>query len=210
MLKFLIMGNVRRGGVYPLCVGAERVLQAQTIAQMALSLKTQMVAHGCTAAGNDQVRFEVALRTLAPDLEIIAPVRDRAFKRPEQLKYLEDHAPADSALRRGLLGESRAVGRHHRRQGDAHLGRQHSGGRLGAVEGCVLRSRAPPERHTMGFDAGVPAESGRRRTVRRSPSSRSWKLWPAPSASAAAFTWATPSSAPRDGSPSKRRPPMCC
>jgi argininosuccinate synthase len=91
VLKFLIMGNVRRGGVYPLCVGAERVLQAQTIAQMALTLETKMVAHGCTAAGNDQVRFEVALRTLAPDLEIIAPVRDRAFKRPEQLKYLEDH-----------------------------------------------------------------------------------------------------------------------
>ena len=91
VLKFLIMGNVRRGGAYPLCVGAERVLQAQTIAHMALSLKTKMVAHGCTAAGNDQVRFEVALRTLAPDLEIIAPVRDRAFKRPEQLRYLQEH-----------------------------------------------------------------------------------------------------------------------
>jgi argininosuccinate synthase len=91
VLKFLIMGNVRRGNLYPLCVGAERVLQAQTIAQMALTLKTKMVAHGCTAAGNDQVRFEVALRTLAPELEIIAPVRDRAFKRPEQLKYLEQH-----------------------------------------------------------------------------------------------------------------------
>ena len=82
VLKFLILGHVRRGNVYPLCVGAERVLQAQTIAQRALSLGTKMVAHGCTAAGNDQVRFEVALRTLAPDLEIIAPVRDRSFKRP--------------------------------------------------------------------------------------------------------------------------------
>ncbi len=90
VLKFLIMGNVRRGQLYPLCVGAERVLQAQTIAQIALALGTTRVAHGCTAAGNDQVRFEVALRTLAPDLEIIAPVRDRAFKRPEQLKYLEE------------------------------------------------------------------------------------------------------------------------
>ena len=110
VLKFLIMGNVRRGGVYPLCVGAERVLQAQTIAQMALSLKTTRVAHGCTAAGNDQVRFEVALRTLAPDLEIIAPVRDRAFKRPEQLKYLEDHGlpippfGAAYSVNRGLWG----------------------------------------------------------------------------------------------------------
>ena len=91
VLKFLIMGNVRRGGLYPLCVGAERVLQAQTIAQLALAQKSTMVAHGCTAAGNDQVRFEVALRTLAPGLEIIAPVRDRAFKRSEQLRYLEEH-----------------------------------------------------------------------------------------------------------------------
>ena len=41
VLKYLLMGNVRRGGVYPLCVGAERVLQAQTIAQMALSLEYQ-------------------------------------------------------------------------------------------------------------------------------------------------------------------------
>src|SRR4029077_15568385 len=77
---------------------------------MALSLKTQRVAHGCTAAGNDQVRFEVALRTLAPDLGIIAPVRDRAFKRPEQLKYLEDHAlpippfGAAYSVNRGLWG----------------------------------------------------------------------------------------------------------
>src|SRR5438046_9463972 len=85
------MGNVRRGQLYPLCVGAERVMQAQTIARMARTLGSGTVAHGCTAAGNDQVRFEVALRTLAPDLDIIAPVRDRAFKRPEQLKYLQDH-----------------------------------------------------------------------------------------------------------------------
>jgi argininosuccinate synthase len=110
VLKFLIMGNVRRGNLYPLCVGAERVLQAQTIAQMSLKLKTQMMAHGCTAAGNDQVRFEVALRTLAPELEIIAPVRDRAFKRPEQLKYLEERnlpvPPFGAAysVNRGLWG----------------------------------------------------------------------------------------------------------
>lgn len=86
VLKYLIMGNVRRGNLYPLCVGAERVLQAQTVAQFARQLGTDVTAHGSTAAGNDQVRFEVALRTLAPELEILAPVRDRAFKRPEQLE----------------------------------------------------------------------------------------------------------------------------
>src|SRR5277367_3336219 len=91
VLRFLIMGNIRRGQLYPLCVGAERVMQAQTIALMARKLGTNSIAHGCTAAGNDQVRFEVALRTLAPDLTVIAPVRDRAFKRQEELKYLEEH-----------------------------------------------------------------------------------------------------------------------
>jgi len=155
VLKFLIMGNIRRGGLYPLCVGAERVLQAQTIAQMALTLKTTMVAHGCTAAGNDQVRFEVALRTLAPDLEIIAPVRDRAFKRPEQLKYLEEHKlpippfGATYSVNRGLWGVT--------------IGGQEtltSGGSI-PDDAWVLSKEAfsnpkAPERHTIGFKAGIP------------------------------------------------------
>ena len=155
VLKFLIMGNVRRGGVYPLCVGAERVLQAQTIAQMALSLKTQMVAHGCTAAGNDQVRFEVALRTLAPDLEIIAPVRDRAFKRPEQLKYLEDHGlpiPAFGAaysVNRGLWGVT--IGGKETLTSDGSI----------PDDAWVLSKQAfsaprTPERHVIGFKQGIP------------------------------------------------------
>src|SRR5918993_197260 len=89
VLRFLIMGNVRRGQLYPLCVGAERVMQAQTLAHIARKLGTRTIAHGCTAAGNDQVRFEVALRTLAPELEVIAPVRDKAFKRQDELEYLQ-------------------------------------------------------------------------------------------------------------------------
>ena len=155
VLKFLVMGNIRRGGLYPLCVGAERVLQAQTIAQMALTLKTTMVAHGCTAAGNDQVRFEVALRTLAPDLEIIAPVRDRAFKRPEQLKYLEDHGlpippfGAAYSVNRGLWGVT--IGGRETLTSDGSI----------PDEAWVLSKDAftaprAPERHTIGFLAGVP------------------------------------------------------
>jgi argininosuccinate synthase len=112
VLRFLIMGNVRRGQLYPLCVGAERVMQAQTIALMARKLGTGSIAHGCTAAGNDQVRFEVALRTLAPELEIIAPVRDRNFKRQEELDFLQArHLPvppfgAAYSINRGLWGVS--------------------------------------------------------------------------------------------------------
>jgi argininosuccinate synthase len=155
VLKYLIMGNVRRGNVYPLCVGAERVLQAQTIAQMALSLGTKMVAHGCTAAGNDQVRFEVALRTLAPDLEIIAPVRDRAFKRPEQLRYLQEHKlpvppfGAAYSVNRGLWGVT--------------IGGKETLTSQGSIpdDAWVLSKEAfthprPAERHSIGFEQGVP------------------------------------------------------
>src|SRR6202050_2006427 len=156
VLKFLIMGNVRRGGVYPLCFGDDRVLQAQTIAQMALRLGTRMVAHGCTAAGNDQVRFEVALRTLAPELEIIAPVRDRAFKRSEQLSYLEEHVlpvppfGAAYSVNRGLWGVT--------------IGGKETLTSAGSIpeSAWVLSKDAfsqprTPERHTLGFTAGQPS-----------------------------------------------------
>jgi argininosuccinate synthase len=150
------MGNVRRGNLYPLCVGAERVLQAQTIAQMALRLKTKMVAHGCTAAGNDQVRFEVALRTLAPDLDIIAPVRDRAFKRPEQLKYLEEHRlpipPFGGAysVNRGLWGVT--IG-----------GKETLTSQGGLPDDAWVLSKdafahpRAPQRHSIAFARGIPA-----------------------------------------------------
>ncbi len=155
VLKFLIMGNVRRGNLYPLCVGAERVLQAQTIAQMALSLRTKMVAHGCTAAGNDQVRFEVALRTLAPELEIIAPVRDRAFQRPEQLKYLQEHKlpipPFGGAysVNRGLWGVT--------------IGGKETLTSQGSIpeDAWVLSKEAfsnprAVAHHSLGFERGIP------------------------------------------------------
>jgi argininosuccinate synthase len=155
VIRFLIMGNVRRGGLYPLCVGAERVLQAQTVAQWAKKLGTDVVAHGSTAAGNDQVRFEVALRTLAPGLEILAPVRDRAFKRPEQLAYLERlQLPvppfgAAYSVNRGLWGTT--IG----------------GKETLTSDGCIPDSAwvltrdaftnpQASERHTIGFEAGVP------------------------------------------------------
>jgi argininosuccinate synthase len=155
VLRFLIMGNVRRGQLYPLCVGAERVMQAQTIARMARELGSRSVAHGCTAAGNDQVRFEVALRTLAPELEIIAPVRDRAFKRSEELGYLETrglpvppHGAAYS-VNRGLWGVT--------------IGGKETLTSEGSIpdDAWVLSKDAysaprAPERHTIEFEQGRP------------------------------------------------------
>jgi argininosuccinate synthase len=156
VLRFLVMGNVRRGQLYPLCVGAERVMQAQQIALMARRLRTQSIAHGCTAAGNDQVRFEVALRTLAPELEIIAPVRDRAFKRQEELSYLQERKlpvppfGAAYSINRGLWGVT--------------IGGTETLSSKGTIpESAWVLSKdafaAPraPERHTLSFVAGRPS-----------------------------------------------------
>jgi argininosuccinate synthase len=156
VLRFLIMGNVRRGQLYPLCVGAERVMQAQTIALMARRLGTGSIAHGCTAAGNDQVRFEVALRTLAPDLEVIAPVRDRAFKRQEELEFLRERKlpvppfGAAYSINRGLWGVT--IG------GTETLSSKGSIPESAWVlsKDAFTQPRAP-ERHTIRFENGRPA-----------------------------------------------------
>jgi argininosuccinate synthase len=156
VLRYLIMGNVRRGQLYPLCVGAERVMQAQTMALMARKLGTHSVAHGCTAAGNDQVRFEVALRTLAPELQIIAPVRDRAFKRQEELEYLQTRQlpvppyGAAYSTNRGLWGVT--IG-----------GAETLTSKDSIPESAWVLSRnaftqpALPQHHTVGFVLGQPA-----------------------------------------------------
>jgi argininosuccinate synthase len=88
VLRWLIAANVKRGGVYPLSVGAERGLQAEVLAREAQRGGYDAVAHGCTAAGNDQVRFEAALSTIAPGLKVLAPVRDLAPSRDAQRAYL--------------------------------------------------------------------------------------------------------------------------
>ena len=155
VLKFLVMGNVRRGNLYPLCVGAERVLQAQTAAQWARKLRTDAVAHGSTAAGNDQVRFEVALRTLAPEIEILAPVRDRAFKRPEQLEYLQTRKlpippfGAAYSVNRGLWGVT--IGGKETLTSDTCI----PDGAWVLTKDAFTNPQ-PAERHTIGFEAGVP------------------------------------------------------
>jgi len=110
VLKYLVMGNVRRGQLYPLCVGAERGIQAKCLATLAEELGSRTVAHGCTAAGNDQVRFEIVLKTLAPRLDVLAPVRDHAWAREDQLEYLASRGlpgPATGSaysINRGLWG----------------------------------------------------------------------------------------------------------
>lgn len=156
VLRFLIFGNVRRGGLYPLCVGAERAIQAREVARVARELGSNVIAHGSTGAGNDQVRFEVALRATDPELEILAPIRDEGRTRGEEIAYLQarglpvpPHGAAYS-VNRGLWGVT--IGGRETLTSDGPI----------PETAWVLSREAfePPqpaaERHVVTFERGVP------------------------------------------------------
>jgi argininosuccinate synthase len=155
VLKYLVFGNVRRGQLYPLCVGAERGLQAKLVAAQAASLGSDTVAHGSTAAGNDQVRFEVALRTLRPGLEVLAPVRDHDWQRAAQVAWLEERGlpvPAGGgaySINRGLWGTT--IG------GKETLdSRESIPESAWVVTAGAFDAPRAPARHRLGFERGVP------------------------------------------------------
>jgi argininosuccinate synthase len=88
VIRTLIQGNVLRGNVYPLSVSAERITQSEILVRTAKELGADAVMHGSTGAGNDQIRFDVAVRTLAPELTILAPVREQALSREQETAWL--------------------------------------------------------------------------------------------------------------------------
>ncbi|MGZ8399522.1 MAG: argininosuccinate synthase [Gemmatimonadales bacterium] len=109
-VRFLFQGNVLRGEVYPLSVAAERTQQALSLVEAARRIGASAVAHGSTGAGNDQVRFDVALRVLAPDLQIVTPIRDEGTQREQAMAFLNARGlpvPARAgsySINRGLWG----------------------------------------------------------------------------------------------------------
>jgi argininosuccinate synthase len=89
-LRHLLAGSVLRGNLYPLSVSAERVCQAQRVVAHARNLGVTALAHGSTGAGNDQVRFDVAFQALAPDLQLLAPIRELAPSRAQERAFLAE------------------------------------------------------------------------------------------------------------------------
>jgi len=157
VIRHLIAGNVLRGNAYPLCVGAERGLQATRLAELAMARGASTVAHGCTAAGNDQVRFEVALRTLSPGLEVLAPVRDNSWVREEQLAFLESKGlplPAqgsDYSINRGLWGIT--IGGRETLTSQASIPES-----AWVLSADAFEQPRPPSEHVLTFEAGIPTE----------------------------------------------------
>ncbi|MCD9853354.1 argininosuccinate synthase [Epilithonimonas sp. JDS] len=111
-VKYLIFGNVLKNNTYPLSVSAERTIQAQTIAESALEIGADAIAHGSTGAGNDQVRFDLIFNVMCPKIEIITPIRDLSLSREDEIQFLKDHNyemdfdKAKYSINKGLWGTS--------------------------------------------------------------------------------------------------------
>jgi argininosuccinate synthase len=88
-----LKANALYEGKYPLVSALSRPVIAEAVAAVALELDADAVVHGCTGKGNDQLRFEIALRANYPGVRVIAPLRDRVWTREEEIAY---------ALERGI------------------------------------------------------------------------------------------------------------
>lgn len=110
IVTYIIKGNILRGGVYPLSAGPERIIQAIEVVAIAKKIGASAVAHGSTGAGNDQVRFDVAIKTLAPELDIETPIRELGITRGEEIVFLEKHGfvtekiSKNYSVNKGMLG----------------------------------------------------------------------------------------------------------
>ncbi len=112
VVKYLIFGNVLKNNTYPLSVSAERIVQAIEIAKYAQKTGAKYIAHGSTGAGNDQIRFDLIFQVLAPEIEIVTPIRDKKLSRQEEIEYLTQNGFAWSwekakySINKGLWGTS--------------------------------------------------------------------------------------------------------
>ena len=86
-----IKANALYGGKYPLFTALGRPLIAKKLVEAAREVGATHIAHGSTGKGNDQVRFDVTTASIAPDLTVVAPVRDWNMSRPEEMEYAERH-----------------------------------------------------------------------------------------------------------------------
>jgi argininosuccinate synthase len=111
-IKYMVFGNILKNGTYPLSVSSERTIQASAVVEYAKKIGATHIAHGSTGAGNDQVRFDIVIKILAPEIKIITPIRDLKLSREEEIEYLKkqgitlDYKKMEYSINKGLWGTS--------------------------------------------------------------------------------------------------------
>ena len=150
-IKYLIYGNILKNGTYPLSVSSERVFQALEVLKHVQELGADYVAHGSTGAGNDQVRFDIVFEILAPQVQIIAPVREHNFTRQYEIEYLQKNGfeasweKAKYSINQGLWGTS--IGGVETLSSDGYLPEEAY---------PVQVTKTTPEHIKIGFHKGEP------------------------------------------------------
>jgi len=150
-VRFMIFGNALRNRSYPLSVSSERTFQAIALVEYARKKGFKYIAHGSTAAGNDQVRFDLVIQVLAPEIEVITPIRDLKISREDEIGYLKksgfemNWSQMEYSINQGIWGTS-----------------------VGGKETLSSRDELPPEAYPtpmertgtetlkLGFDQGEP------------------------------------------------------
>jgi argininosuccinate synthase len=111
-VRFMIFGNALRNRSYPLSVSSERTFQAIALVKYARKNGFKYIAHGSTAAGNDQVRFDLVIQVLAPEIEVITPIRDLKISREDEIDYLRkagvemNWSKLEYSINQGIWGTS--------------------------------------------------------------------------------------------------------
>ncbi|NWJ50758.1 MAG: argininosuccinate synthase [Bacteroidetes bacterium] len=111
-IRFMVYGNILKNGTYPLSVSSERTVQALAVVKYAKEIGAKYIAHGSTGAGNDQVRFDLIFNIIAPEIEIITPIRDLRLTREQEINYLKergvvaDWKKMEYSINKGLWGTS--------------------------------------------------------------------------------------------------------
>ena len=111
-IKYMIFGNVLKNATYPISVSSERISQATAIAKYAEQIGADYLCHGSTGAGNDQVRFDMVFNIIAPEIEVIALIREKRLSREEEIAYLRSHGvdfdfkKAEYSINQGIWGTS--------------------------------------------------------------------------------------------------------
>lgn len=151
-----IKANALYEGKYPLSSALSRPLIVSKIVEIAKKEDATAVAHGCTGRGNDQVRFDVTIRALAPDMKIIAPVREWNLTREEEVTFAEARgipitcsANPSYSIDQNLWGRAIECG---------SLDDPDKEPQENVFEWTVSPEKAPdkPEYVTIEFDKGVP------------------------------------------------------
>lgn len=111
-IKYMIFGNVLKNATYPISVSSERISQATAVAEYAKQIGADYLCHGSTGAGNDQVRFDMIFNIIAPEIKVIALIREKRLTREEEIEYLRtngidfDFKKAEYSINQGIWGTS--------------------------------------------------------------------------------------------------------